>query len=80
MSLDAARPNIRECVQGRGYKGTQTGIDNEGIILIAFTSGGDYILHGIPKCGMKIACEAAKTGFGHDLCQLAKDDFDGIQQ
>ena len=58
----------------------EKGLDSEGMILIALMSGGDYIPAGIPSCGIKIACEAAKAGFGRDLCQLSKDDLDGIRQ
>ena len=56
------------------------GLDSEGMILIALMSGGDYMPAGIPRCGIRTACDAAKAGFGQDLCQLAKDDFDGIRR
>ena len=56
----------------------EKGLDSEGMILIALMSGGDYIPAGIPGCGIKIAYEASKAGFGRDLCQLSKDDMDGI--
>ncbi len=66
------------------YKAESThkekGIDSEGMILIALMSGGDYIPAGIPKCGIITACEAAKAGFGRDLCKLSKDDANGIRQ
>ena len=58
----------------------KTGLDSEGMILIALMSGGDYIPAGIAGCGIKTACEAAKAGFGRDLCQLSKDDTDGMAQ
>ena len=57
----------------------EKGIDSEGMILVALMSGGDYVPDGIPKCGIKTACEAAKAGFGRDLCRLTKDDIDGIK-
>ncbi|CAD6578700.1 MAG: hypothetical protein ASARMPRED_008808 [Alectoria sarmentosa] len=57
-----------------------TGLDSEGMILIALMSRGDYSPAGIPGCGIKIACEAAKAGFGRDLCQLSKHDIHGIRQ
>ena len=64
------------------YKAESTkeekGLDSEGMILIALMSGGDYIPAGIAGCGIKIAYEAAKAGFGRDLCQLSKNDTDGI--
>lgn len=51
-----------------------SGLDREGMILIALMSGGDYIPEGIPGCGPKIACEAARAGFGHELYQIPKRD------
>ncbi len=59
---------------------TKTHLDSEGMILVALMSGGDYIPAGIPGCGIKTACEAAKAGFGHDLCKLSRKDFDGLKQ
>lgn len=56
------------------------GLDSEGMILIALMSGGDYVPGGLLGCGAKIAHEAAKAGFGRDLCQLSKDDTDGIRR
>ena len=58
----------------------EKGFDSEGMILIALMSGGDYIPAGIAGCGIKIAYEAAKAGFGRDLCQLSKNDTDGITE
>ena len=55
-------------------------LDNEGMILVALMGGGDYIPAGIPGCGIKTACEAAKAGFGHDLCKLSRKDSNGLQQ
>jgi Holliday junction resolvase YEN1 len=55
-------------------------LDSEGMILIALMSGGDYIPAGVPRCGIKVACEAARAGFGRDLCQLSKDDNVGFRQ
>ncbi|KAI5359390.1 putative XPG/Rad2 endonuclease, XPG-I domain, PIN-like domain superfamily, yen1, H3TH [Septoria linicola] len=47
-------------------------LDKEGMILVALMSGGDYIVEGIPGCGPKVACDAARAGFGKDLCELAR--------
>lgn len=58
----------------------EKGLDSEGMILVALMSGGDYIPAGVPGCGVKTACEAARAGFGRDLCQISKDDVDGIKQ
>lgn len=58
----------------------EAGLDSEGMILVALMSGGDYIPAGVPKCGIKVACEAARAGFGRDLCRLSKDDKVGFRQ
>ena len=50
------------------------GLDSEGMILVALMSGGDYIPAGVPGCGPKTACEAAKAGFGRELCRIPKGD------
>jgi Holliday junction resolvase YEN1 len=49
-------------------------LDREGMILVALMSGGDYVPEGIPGCGPKTACEAAKAGFGRDLCSIPRHD------
>ncbi len=59
---------------------SKTGLDREGMILVALMSGGDYLPAGIPGCGIKIACQAAKAGFGLELCKLSKDDSMGFRQ
>ena len=59
---------------------TKTRLDSEGMILVALMSGGDYMPAGIPGCGIKTACEAAKAGFGKDLCKLLRNDTDGLKQ
>ncbi|KAI4845119.1 hypothetical protein E4T44_05797 [Aureobasidium sp. EXF-8845] len=41
-------------------------------------SGGDYITEGIPGCGPKLACEAARAGFGDELCSLDRKDTEGL--
>lgn len=58
----------------------EAGLDSEGMILVALMSGGDYIPAGVPRCGIKVACEAARAGFGRDLCRLSKDDKVGYRQ
>ncbi|KIE01180.1 DNA repair protein (XPGC)/ Rad, partial [Metarhizium majus ARSEF 297] len=55
------------------------GLDREGMVLVALMSGGDYLPDGIPGCGVKVACEAAKAGFGKSVCRLKVSDKDGIQ-
>ncbi|CAG8977722.1 hypothetical protein HYALB_00012157 [Hymenoscyphus albidus] len=60
------------------YYATETkaksGLDREGMILVALMSGGDYNTDGIPHCGPKIACEAARAGYGKSLCQISRSD------
>lgn len=58
---------------------SESGLDREGMILVALMSGGDYIPEGIPGAGPKVACEAARAGFGHDLCKIAKGDATGFR-
>ena len=57
----------------------RSGMDREGMILVALMSGGDYLPEGIPGCGPKVACDAARAGFGSELCQLAKKDKAGLK-
>ncbi|KAG5971170.1 hypothetical protein E4U58_000175 [Claviceps cyperi] len=55
------------------------GLDREGMVLVALMSGGDYLPEGVPGCGIKVALEAAKAGFGKSLCCLKASDDAGIQ-
>ena len=55
-----------------------SGLDREGMVLVALMSGGDYITEGIPGCGIKLACEAARAGYGKSLCQLSRSDVAGM--
>ena len=57
----------------------KSGLDREGMVLVALMSGGDYITEGIPGAGIKVACEAARAGFGKSLCQLSRSNADGIE-
>ncbi|PHH89849.1 hypothetical protein CDD83_5116 [Cordyceps sp. RAO-2017] len=56
------------------------GLDREGMVLVALMSGGDYIPEGIPGCGVKVACEAAKAGFGKAVCRLKSADTVGMRK
>ncbi|KAI9155387.1 Flap endonuclease [Paramyrothecium foliicola] len=56
-----------------------TGLDREGMVLVAMMSGGDYLPDGIAGCGVKVACEAAKAGFGKSLCSLKASDSAGLR-
>ncbi|KAL8712647.1 MAG: hypothetical protein Q9220_003178 [cf. Caloplaca sp. 1 TL-2023] len=55
-------------------------IDSDGMILVALMSGGDYSPAGVSECGIKTACEAARAGFGADLCRLSPNDTSGWSQ
>jgi Holliday junction resolvase YEN1 len=63
--------NVYDAVE---TKNGPSGLDREGMILVALMSGGDYVPEGIPGCGPKTACEAAKAGFGRDLCNIPTSD------
>lgn len=66
--------DARESGQG------ETGLDREGMVLVALMSGGDYIPEGVPGCGIKVACEAAKAGFGKRLCRIKRSDQDALRE
>ncbi|KAK6440490.1 hypothetical protein LTR95_003291 [Oleoguttula sp. CCFEE 5521] len=55
-----------------------SGLGREGMILVALMSGGDYIPEGIPGAGPKVACDAARAGFGRNLCALSRSDKAGL--
>ncbi|KFY26919.1 hypothetical protein V493_03781 [Pseudogymnoascus sp. VKM F-4281 (FW-2241)] len=59
-------------------KDGKSGLDREGMILVALMSGGDYDTAGVARCGAKIACEAARAGYGKSLCEFALDDSSGL--
>ncbi|KAK5044856.1 hypothetical protein LTR84_010394 [Exophiala bonariae] len=49
-----------------------SGLDPDGMILVALLSGGDYDESGIAGFGVGLACEAARAGFGEDLLNLCR--------
>lgn len=57
----------------------ESGLGREGMVLVALMSGGDYLPDGIPGCGVKVACEAAKAGFGKSICRLKASDEAGLR-
>ncbi|KAL2408559.1 hypothetical protein ABEF93_004968 [Exophiala dermatitidis] len=58
-----------------------SGLDPDGMILVALLSGGDYDEAGVPGIGSTLACEIARAGFGTDLVELArKNDQDGLRE
>lgn len=48
------------------------GVTQEGLILMALCSGGDYDAGGIPRCGITIAHGLARTNLGPDLIDAYK--------
>ncbi|KAK6086785.1 Flap structure-specific endonuclease [Seiridium cupressi] len=58
----------------------EEGLDREGMVLVALMSGGDYLPEGIPGAGVKLACEAARAGFGKSLCRLKRSDVVGLTE
>jgi Holliday junction resolvase YEN1 len=63
----------------KATKSGKSGLDREGMVLVALMSGGDYIAEGIPGCGIKVACEAARAGFGRALCQIPRSDVAALE-
>jgi len=60
---------------------TNTGLDSDGMILVALLSGGDYNTEGIPGFGPSLACEIARAKFGTELLQLLRHgDADGVRE
>lgn len=57
----------------------KAGLEREGMVLVALMSGGDYLPEGIPRCGPKVACEAARAGFGKSLCKIKRSDTEGLK-
>ncbi|KAF1813759.1 hypothetical protein P152DRAFT_480979 [Eremomyces bilateralis CBS 781.70] len=61
-------------------KNGTSGLDCDGMILVALMSGGDYIPEGLPGCGPKVACEAARAGFGRELCSMNRRDKAALKE
>lgn len=66
-------------VYERGAVEAASGLTPEGMILVALMSGGDYLPEGVSKCGIRIAAECARAGFGADLCALGEDE-EGLRE
>lgn len=64
-------------VDDEGFR--NAGLEREGMVLVALMSGGDYLPEGIPRCGPKVACEAARAGFGKSLCKIKRSDAEGLR-
>ncbi|WPH00017.1 Hypothetical protein R9X50_00284000 [Acrodontium crateriforme] len=58
---------------------SKTGLDANGMILVALMSGGDYLPDGIPGCGPTLACNAARAGFGRELCTMRTKDATALK-
>jgi hypothetical protein len=60
---------------------TNTGLDSDGMILVALLSGGDYNTEGVPGFGPSLACEIARAKFGTELLRLVRNgDADGVRE
>ena len=60
---------------------TKTGLDSDGMMLVALLSGGDYNTDGVPGFGPSLACEIAKAQFGSELLELLRQgDVDGVRE
>ena len=73
------KPTHVNVYESEKTKNGPSGLDREGMVLVALMSGGDYIPEGVPRCGPKLACEAARAGFGHELCKIARKDKVGFR-
>ena len=60
------------------YETAALALDREGMVLVALMSGGDYLPEGVPGCGVKVACEAARGGMGKSLCRLRGSDASAL--
>lgn len=67
-------------VDEREGGGGINGLDREGMVLVALMSGGDYLPEGVPGCGVKVACEAARAGFGKELCGIRRADTAALER
>lgn len=76
----SAAPTHVSVYDAAELKQGETGLDREGMVLVALMSGGDYIPEGVPGCGIKLACEAAKAGFGRRLCRIKKSDSNAMTE
>jgi Holliday junction resolvase YEN1 len=73
-SRGAKAPTHVSVYEVEATKSGKAGLDREGMVLVALMSGGDYITEGIPGCGIKVACEAARAGYGKTLCRISAND------
>lgn len=64
---------------GGDSSGSGPALDREGMVLVALMSGGDYLPEGVPGCGVKVACEAARAGFGRRLCRIKRADAGALR-
>ena len=55
-----------------------SGLDRHGFVLAAMMSGGDYNPDGVADCGIRTAVRAAKAGFGEQLCNLQRNNIEGL--
>jgi holliday junction resolvase YEN1 len=56
-----------------------SGLDSDGMILVALLSGGDYAPDGVPGFGPGLTCEVARADFGSELLEvMSKSDKAGL--
>lgn len=79
-SRSAVAPTHVSVYDAAELKQGETGLEREGMVLVALMSGGDYIPEGVPGCGIKLACEAAKAGFGRRLCRIKRSDSHAVKE
>jgi Holliday junction resolvase YEN1 len=58
----------------------KSGLDPEGMILVTLLSGGDYDTYGVAGFGPKVACQAARAGFGKSLCRIPRTNAEGYAE
>ena len=59
----------------------RSGLDPDGMILVALLSGGDYDQDGVAGFGATLACDVARAGFSTDLLELVRrNDETGLQE
>lgn len=61
-------------------RASEAELDCEGMILLVMMSSGDYAPAGIPRCGIKTACEVATVGFGKELCTSVKKNMTSLTE
>lgn len=76
MKVGRELPDTKTRTHMQLYKDVKrrTGLDKDGLVLVAMMSGGDYLPAGVPGCGPKIAAEVppSPSSFSYSLCLEAR--------